>query len=1021
MSRSLPSIRPSAKRAEWEGECFMFMKRILCAVLCLCLLATGCAFGESVGTLNMPNALSEIRAEAFCGDESMVSVTVPEGVKRIDSRAFAESGLKEIALPASLEYIADDAFEGCDDLVVSVPYNSYAHEWVAFTTHEYVVTGVDEEEQDAGQYGISAIEAGVDEETQLTYVSAGLITDEACRFVAEILDDSGEICLFSASTDVEAGLYGQEVRVYSMEELPVYFTVRAKLVDNEGNVLYEVRNIKYTDRYARYDAQTPDDFPEDRVKDYGSSGYAVFNEGVTRTDIIAEDLGNGMYRYNADGLPEAGDLMTIMINGSETPVKVLSAADNGDGTVTVLRDSNAGIGDFYSVLNIDTRNAVATLGSDGNNILLIEEDHDIDIADTVTGKLSITMDPECRFIYDPENLGPFYFDYSFWLFGTAAIELELSKDIDTWKEDKPLAKIPIDEKKLALPGFEDFKIDVDISAPLHLKAEAGSSIEYTFKELVGFNFNTDNGFTPYKRVTGEDAYAHLEGKAEVWFGLRVTACAKLFELLDARVSGGVGLEGTAEMTGLSYGGSSDGLGDYYHACNACVDVDLYAQIDVRPVLRYKINEHLGGSLLDEKIVLARFKCLDAYLSLINEKDSIYGGKISADLEECSNYKYHVQIVTDNYAEETVSGIPVTVSRGDEVLWSGYSPCNTYLYEGDYTARARFDSGVAEQAIAVDAENTVFGVRELETIVDITVVDADTEVPVEAAEVVLTYEDGTEFVLTTDADGKCTFDKLGGGKYNVSVNKAGYRFVPIADMNYEAGTINCLKIGLEKTLPLIMASSSYDWQPAYLPGGLELPEGVPQVWVAPIKDGSSICGVSIRHEDCEEVFEYRSDDIYTWSADLYGFDMGDGEYTYLVRFDEAGTDAVGGVAIIVKVIDGKLELLKSFERYQRSDDIRFDAEFVSATAYEGVLYPSGNSIRHTYNVGEKDRTGIVITETTYGTMDYRMSDVGCYELIYSIPHCPYWEFGATIGYSYTRYAMENGELVVAEQWYVPFIS
>jgi len=1020
VSRSLPSIRPSAKRAEWEGECFMFMKRILCAVLCLCLLATGCAFGESVGTLNMPNALSEIRAEAFCGDESIVSVTVPEGVKRIDSRAFAESGLKEIALPASLEYIADDAFEGCDDLVVSVPYNSYAHEWVAFTTHEYVVTGVDEEEQEAGQYGISAIEAGVDEETQLTYVSAGLITDEACRFVAEILDDSGEICLFSASTDVEAGLYGQVVRVYSMEELPVYFTVRAKLVDNEGNVLYEVRNIKYTDRYARYDAQTPADFPEDRVSDYGDSGYAVFAEGVIRVEGAAEAVGSTAYRFASDDTFVPGDRLMLRVEEVDTPVKVRAVTYNGDGTVTVEKDPDIYMADFFEVFKLRGYAVNTEAGANANargNVFPLEVSPKIDIG-PLTGEMAARLELYLEWDYDVVKFGKDYFQMDFLLSGELELTLDAAYEFDTDDYDD---------------DFEFLKKEVDcripnVNIPLKLGAclkfegytGVGGNAKYYYITCSGFHYDTVSGLSKFEAEPMESSNVNFKNDFE--FRLGPDVYAKLdYEVLNFRVGLYFGIELIGKTETPQFGGADDTKKPKMHACYLCIDGDVNLFSEGYANLQFRIAELVEADLLNAKFGGGTSRIGDFYISVVNDEESIYNGDTDFGTGECENYKYLTVLKTADRWGDDLDGIPLSISKDGCDYATAVSPCEDYLYSGKYSVTADFGQVSESLDFSIEDKGGIYCIAEPGVIIDITVVDADTEVPIEAAEVVLTYEDGTEFVLTTDADGKCTFDKLGGGKYNVSVNKAGYRFVPIADMNYEAGTINCLKIGLEKTLPLIMASSSYDWQPAYLPGGLELPEGVPQVWVAPIKDGSSICGVSIRHEDCEAVFEYRSDDIYTWSADLYGFDMGDGEYTYLVRFDEAGTDAVGGVAIIVKVIDGKLELLKSFERYQRSDDIRFDAEFVSATAYEGVLYPSGNSIRHTYNVGEKDRTGIVITETTYGTMDYRMSDVGCYELIYSIPHCPYWEFGTTIGYSYTRYAMENGELVVAEQWYVPFIS
>ena len=49
-------------------------------------------------------ALKVIQAEAFCGDTSLDKVVLPDGIKRIESRAFADSTLTEINLPDSLTH-----------------------------------------------------------------------------------------------------------------------------------------------------------------------------------------------------------------------------------------------------------------------------------------------------------------------------------------------------------------------------------------------------------------------------------------------------------------------------------------------------------------------------------------------------------------------------------------------------------------------------------------------------------------------------------------------------------------------------------------------------------------------------------------------------------------------------------------------------------------------------------------------------------------------------------------------------
>lgn len=80
-------------------------------------------------TLALPEDLLVIEDEAFMGDTSLEAVILPENVQKIGSRAFADSTITAIWLPASLSYIADDAFDGCKNLSVTAPEGSYAHSW----------------------------------------------------------------------------------------------------------------------------------------------------------------------------------------------------------------------------------------------------------------------------------------------------------------------------------------------------------------------------------------------------------------------------------------------------------------------------------------------------------------------------------------------------------------------------------------------------------------------------------------------------------------------------------------------------------------------------------------------------------------------------------------------------------------------------------------------------------------------------------------------------------------------------
>lgn len=103
-------------------------RAILFAALLACFLGFA-SLGSAETDLTVPAGALLIEDEAFMGDTSLTRVAAGEGLLRIESRAFAGCGLKEAQLPASVEYIAPDAFTGNGGLVISAPKGSYALRW----------------------------------------------------------------------------------------------------------------------------------------------------------------------------------------------------------------------------------------------------------------------------------------------------------------------------------------------------------------------------------------------------------------------------------------------------------------------------------------------------------------------------------------------------------------------------------------------------------------------------------------------------------------------------------------------------------------------------------------------------------------------------------------------------------------------------------------------------------------------------------------------------------------------------
>jgi len=111
------------------------MRRLLAGFMVLMLVsAEVCGIAE---TLTLPAALQIIDEEAFYGDTSIDKVVLHDEVVSIGSRAFAYSSVAEISIPATVNFIAPDAFEGVEQLIVRTASGSYAYYWAM--SNDYIV------------------------------------------------------------------------------------------------------------------------------------------------------------------------------------------------------------------------------------------------------------------------------------------------------------------------------------------------------------------------------------------------------------------------------------------------------------------------------------------------------------------------------------------------------------------------------------------------------------------------------------------------------------------------------------------------------------------------------------------------------------------------------------------------------------------------------------------------------------------------------------------------------------------
>jgi len=75
--------------------------------------------------VSLPYGVTTIEPEAFCKCGSLRHITLPESVKVIGTRAFAESGLVDMKLVPRIKMMAYDAFEDCSGMKLFVVPEGY--------------------------------------------------------------------------------------------------------------------------------------------------------------------------------------------------------------------------------------------------------------------------------------------------------------------------------------------------------------------------------------------------------------------------------------------------------------------------------------------------------------------------------------------------------------------------------------------------------------------------------------------------------------------------------------------------------------------------------------------------------------------------------------------------------------------------------------------------------------------------------------------------------------------------------
>jgi len=505
-------------------------------------------------------------------------------------------------------------------------------------------------------------------------VSAAVSAPAGCKLLVRFIDEEiyfsdsyPENKAYLANGDVQAACAvasGTDMETVSAKlsgALPQYYVAEAVLTDDSGAELCSPFSaIDHTARYAAFNSTTIHDFaPEDTVLQFTDS--ETDNFGVLSGDVItlnAEsfvfDEGRGIYEVTgASQTVKAGDKV-LLSDGENFALIAVAAVSKGSTLTITAAEDDVSLEDFYQFLKVD-QDIVSSAQEDedvslssgpevlrgqirkakkdvsANKIIKLKLDKiDIDfLSYSVDGKVSGDISVKLLLQRDEKRFGKNYFRCEFSY--TADMDAKLTV------EDKPNAENAWEETelslgKVAIPfGMMGLNAFAEIRARVAVRTEGGMELQGGFKTTQGFRYSSKD---TYQVIDQKRSYWTMscEGYGEVEFGpMPVVGVEFLGGVLSCELDSFIGVRAEGVVT------EPEHTGDTIHACNRCAEGTLYSVCFTDAVMEYDISKSLSGRPIDENIVYSHEYLCDFFVSLNNEANSMFGGKITFGTGLCPNW------------------------------------------------------------------------------------------------------------------------------------------------------------------------------------------------------------------------------------------------------------------------------------------------------------------------------------------------------------------------------------------------
>lgn len=646
-----------------------------------------------------------------------------------------------------------------------------------------------EQEKDAAQAGAEYRITELEVDGSMAAVHYFTITDAELivALCEEGTDGMPGIMVAAGKTRVAAGSNYAELPVEAYgEALPDYFIAQAFLTDPENHrpLCDSFSNTMYTRDMQKLLGST--------VEDYEAQGKEVLNlDADTSTNFVvyqdeavvlapgsytATDLGGGTYRICPETdeceellqtLEEGTALVCEHEDGTVLLIKVAGIESDGDGGVTVRKDTDATLDDFFGDVKIhgvtsadswtvDEKEAEAATDSG------IMPAADIEMGEESEFQLNSGFLEGSSFALTPKGTVDYYKsgDYRRVI---AKLDYSLKLRIRTANsESKNIIPLKFELPELVgtvLPG-------VLLKFSPEIALEIQGYIEF---ELTGtFGSACENGRFHNLSTPPEFNPADTKFETKIYIGINLVPHASIIDedLADAALKVSVGLEATVDQT---LGPGKDQLHDCGTGGLGCAAGDLSLRLAVSAEIHFTDLVNWNQTFGELK-----FHLLDFYFCIPHNK---------FEWTTCPYISYRVETTVKDENGKPVEGATVTAWKKDnteqEVQTEDGSPAVTdqdgrvdlFLPNGRYELRAEtLDlTGTATQWTVVKDLKTKSEIemKAKEYRVQIQAVDEENEeIPVKDVDVTVA---GKSLLVRTDSDGIAKMS-LPSGTYEVKLEK-----------------------------------------------------------------------------------------------------------------------------------------------------------------------------------------------------------------------------------------------------------